>query len=64
MIYLSIILRNFTTLCATTMFSIHTILRHPDRVYPKNIELKHEALDFDLVLSSSMPFQYFYDFVV
>eukprot|EP00347_Sterkiella_histriomuscorum_P018057 403346954 len=64
MIYISIILRNFTTLCATTMFSIYTLIRHPERAYPRNIEGKLEALDFDLVLNSSLPFQYFFDFVV
>jgi hypothetical protein len=53
LIYISIILRNFTTLCATTMFSIYTLIRYPERVYPKNIEGKMEALDFELVLKSS-----------
>jgi len=56
LIYISILLRNFTTLCATTMFSIYTMIRHPERAYPKNIEGKLEALDFDLVLSSSLSF--------
>jgi hypothetical protein len=64
MIYIAIILRNFSTLCSTTMLSIYTLLRNPDGVYPKNLERKMEALDFDLVLASSLPFSSFYDFVV
>jgi hypothetical protein len=63
MIFLSIIMRNLSTLFATTMFSIYTMVMHPERAYPKYLEGKLEALDFDLVLSSSLPFQYFYDFV-
>jgi hypothetical protein len=49
-------LRNLSTLFATTMFSIYTMIRHPDKQYPKQIEGKLEALDFDLVLNSSLPF--------
>ena len=56
-------LRNFSTLLATTMFSIYTMLWRPEKRYPKQIEGKLEAMDFDLVLESSLPFQYFYDFV-
>ena len=62
-IFLAIQLRNITTLFATTMFSIYMMVRHPERAYPKTIEGKLEALDFDLVLTSPMSFQYFYDFI-
>lgn len=40
------------------------MLVHPDKQYPRQVEGKLEAMDFDLVLSSSLPFQYFYDYVV
>ena len=63
-IFLAIEVRNMSTLFATTMFSVYMLLRHPDRAYPKTFEGKLEALDFDLVLSSSLPFQYFYDFIL
>ena len=56
LIFIAIILRNLSTLLATTMFSIYTMIRHPDKQYPKQIEGKLEALDFDLVLTSSLPF--------
>jgi hypothetical protein len=36
---------------------------NPDKAYPKQIEGKLEALDFDTMLSSSKPFEYFYDYV-
>ena len=62
-IFIALMLRNLSTLMATTMFSIYTMIRHPDQQYPKQIEGKLEALDFDLVLTSSLPFQYFYEFI-
>lgn len=43
-------MRNLSTLLATTMFSIITVLKNPNKVYPKNIEGKLDALDFDIVL--------------
>lgn len=52
-----------STLFATTMYSIYTFLRHPEKSYPKSIEGKYEALDFDLVLTSPLSFQAFYDFI-
>jgi hypothetical protein len=45
------------------MFSIHTYVRHPEKAYPKTLEGKLEALDFDLVLTSPLCFQAFYDFI-
>ena len=62
-IFVAIQLRNISTLCATTMFSIYTLYRNPEKAYPKTYDGKLEALDFELVLTSSLPFEYFYDFV-
>jgi hypothetical protein len=45
------------------MFSLYGLARRPEQAYPRYVEGKLEALDFDLVLQSSLPFQYFYDFV-
>lgn len=45
------------------MLSLYTMYRHPERSYPKTIEGKLEALDFDLVLNSPLSFQAFYDFI-
>lgn len=45
------------------MFSIYTLVRHPEKAYPKTIEGKLEALDFDLVLASPTSFKSFYDFI-
>jgi hypothetical protein len=39
------------------------LIRHPERTYPKLIETKLLALDFDMVLSSVEPFEKFYDFI-
>lgn len=50
LIFLALMFRNISTLFATTMYSIYSMIRHPDRAYPKNLEGKLEALDFDLVL--------------
>ena len=52
-----------STLFATTLFSIYTLYRTPEKAYPQTFEGKLEALDFELVLNSSRPFEYFYDFV-
>jgi hypothetical protein len=45
------------------MLSIYTMLRHPERSYPKTIEGKLEALDFDLLLNSPVSFEAFFDFI-
>jgi hypothetical protein len=45
------------------MFSLYTLVKTPDKSYPKTFESKFEALDFDLAISTSLPFEYFYDFV-
>jgi hypothetical protein len=55
-IFLAIQFRNMSTLLATTMLSIYMMVRHPEKSYPKTIEGKLEALDFDLVLTSPLSF--------
>jgi hypothetical protein len=50
-------------LFATTFLSLYMVLRHPEKTYPKTIEGKYEAFDFDLVLTSPLCFKYFYDFI-
>jgi hypothetical protein len=62
-IVIAIELRNLSTLFITTAFSLYMAFRHPEKTYPKTIEGKYEAFDFDLVLTSPLCFQYFYDFI-
>ena len=62
-IFIAIQVRNLSTLFATTLFSIYTLVLHPEKSYPKIIEGKLEALDFDLVLQSPLSFESFYDFI-
>ena len=45
------------------MFSIHTLHMHPEDAYPKTIEGKLEALDFDTMLNSPISFQCFFDYI-
>lgn len=52
-----------STLFATTSLSLYMVRRHPEKTYPKTIEGKYEAFDFDLVLTSPLCFKYFYDFI-
>lgn len=52
LIYATLILRNFSTLCATTLISIFTMYRRPQQIYLKNPENEMQALEFDLVLKS------------
>ena len=63
LIFGAIQLRNLSALFATTLFSIYTVVRHPEKSYPKTIEGKLEALDFDTMLTSPISFQSFFEFI-
>ena len=56
-------MRNLSALFATTLFSLYTLHIHPEKAYPKTIEGKLEALDFDTMLTSPLSFQSFFEFV-
>jgi hypothetical protein len=55
--------RNLSALFATTLFSLYTLYFNPDAAYPKTLEGKLEALDFDTMMSSNISFKCFYDFI-
>lgn len=63
MIFTVIQLRNMSALFATTLFSIHMLWQHPDKVYPRMLEGKLLALDLEMILESQIPFKYFYEFI-
>lgn len=52
-----------SALFATTLFSIHMLWKHPDKVYPRMLEGKLLALDLEMILESQIPFKYFYEFI-
>ena len=56
LIFAAIQLRNLSALFATTLFSLYTLHIHPEKAYPKTIEGKLEALDFDTMLTSPISF--------
>ena len=62
-IFYAIQLKNVTAFFSTTLFSIYMLKRNPEKAYPRLLEGKTHAYDFDMVMTSSISFSYFYDFV-
>lgn len=52
------------TLLALTLFSLIILFSHPEKTYPKFYEGKLSALDFDIFLETSLPFESLYDFIL
>jgi len=63
LIQISLQLRNLSALFATTLYSLYTLHFNPESAYPRTVEGKLEALDFDTMMTSEISFKCFYEFV-
>jgi len=58
-----ILIRDLSAVLAMVAFSFWTYFRDPDRVYPGAFEHKLLALEFETVMNSCLPFEYFYQYI-